>query len=61
MWHIGLMYIHVCEGGCCVLQILSTFATSFCVIVKLSDGGHNSWPNHVLVNKLIYSIYDLCK
>lgn len=59
VWNIGHMYIHVCQVGCCVLQILSTSTTSFCVIVKLSDGGHNSWPKHVLVNKLIYNIHDV--
>jgi len=53
------LYIHVCQGGCCVLQILSVSTASFCVIVKLSDGGHNRWPKYVLVNKLIYSIRDV--
>ena len=42
-----------------MLQILSVSTASFCVIVKLSDGGHNRWPKYVLVNKLIYSIRDV--
>ena len=42
-----------------MLQILSISAASFCVTVKLSDGGHNRWPKYVLVNKLIYSMHDV--
>ena len=34
--------------------------TSFYVIVKLPDGGHNSQPKHVIVNKLMYKYAWCC-